>query len=198
MEQRRREPTDDVLSQLLAAGMDETSVLAHVRLLYAVGATTTSDAMGNLLRNVLTRPELVDRARDDARVIPALVAESLRLEPPVAVLPRLATQDAEVGATPVPAGTLLLAALAAGNRDPAVFDEPDAFDADRDGAAEVLTFGVGPKFCPGWNLARSQLATALSVVLDRLPGITVLDAAEPQGAILRSTPRLVARWSSRA
>ena len=187
MEERRQEPREDVLSQLMASGMDEQQVLSHVRLLYAVGATTTSDAMSNLFRNVLPRPELHEVP------VERLVAESLRLEPPVAVLPRLATQDCVVGGTEVAAGTLLLAALAGGNRDPEVFERPDVFDADRDGP-EVLSFGAGPKFCPGWNLARSQLAAALAVVLERLPGVEVVDAGDPQGAILRSTPRLVARW----
>jgi cytochrome P450 len=109
------------------------------------------------------------------------------------VLPRLATQEAAVGNTVVPGGTLLLAALAGGNRDPEVFTDPDAFDPDRD-EAEVLSFGVGPKFCPGWNLARSQLAAALTVVLDRLPGLELVEAAEPQGAILRATPSVRVRW----
>jgi cytochrome P450 len=188
MEQRRAEPQEDVLSQLITAGMDDEQVLSHVRLLYAVGATTTSDAMSNLLGLVLPRPELHEVPA------PLLVAESLRMEPPVAVLPRLATQDCRVGDTDVAAGTVLLAALAGGNRDPEVFDDPDRYDPHRAGA-EVLSFGVGPKFCPGWNLARSQLAAALTVLLERLPGVTVLDVAEPQGAILRATPRLVARWS---
>lgn len=187
MERRRAEPEDDVLSQLLASGLDEEQVLAHVRLLYAVGATTTSDAMSNLFALVLPRPALHEVPAD------LLVAESLRLEPPVAVLPRLATQAATVGGTEVAAGTLLLAALAGGNRDPEVFGDPDDFRPGRDDA-EVLSFGVGPKFCPGWNLARSQLAAALSVVLDRLPGLEVLHAAEPQGAILRSTPSVLGRW----
>lgn len=190
MAQRRQEPRDDVLSQLLEAGMDEEQVLAHVRLLYAVGATTTSDAMSNLFRLVLPHPELHEVE------VTRLVAEALRLEPPVAVLPRLATQDARVGDTDVPAGTLLMAGLAGGNRDPEVFTDPDAFRPDRD-EAEVLSFGVGPKFCPGWNLARSQLAAALSVVLERLPDLQVLEAGEPQGAILRATPRLRARWFGR-
>jgi cytochrome P450 len=109
------------------------------------------------------------------------------------VLPRLATQEAVVGDTHVPAGTVLMAALAGGNRDPEVFADPDVFDPHRD-EAEVLSFGVGPKFCPGWNLARSQLAAALSVVLERLPGLDVLESREPQGAILRSTPRVSCRW----
>jgi cytochrome P450 len=187
MAQRRDEPAEDVLSQLLQAGMDEEAVLAHVRLLYAVGATTTSDAMSNLFALVLPRPELHDVP------VEKLVAESLRLEPPVALLPRLATQDARVGDADVAAGSLLLAALAGANRDPEVFADPDAFDPDRSDA-EVLSFGVGPKFCPGWNLARSQLAAALAVVLERLPSLSVTDVAKPEGAILRSTSKVVARW----
>ena len=187
MAARRADPQDDVLSQLVGAGMDDEQVLSHVRLLYAVGATTTSDALSNLLRLVLPDPSLHDVPA------PLLVAESLRMEPPVAVLPRLATQDCLVGGTEVPAGTLLLAALSGGNRDPDAFDEPDRFDPRRDGA-EVLTFGVGPKFCPGWNLARSQLAAALTVLLDRLPGLRIVEAAEPRGAVLRATPRVVGRW----
>jgi cytochrome P450 len=187
MDDRRREPQDDVLSQLIAAGMDEQQVLSHVRLLYAVGATTTSDAMSNLFFHVLTRPEL--RGAD----VTKLVNETLRMEPPVALLPRLATQEAAVGDTVVPAGTLLLAALAAGNRDPDVFADPHRFDPERQGK-EVLSFGVGPKFCPGWNLARSQLAAALTVVLERLPRLTLRSAEEPVGCILRATPSVVVCW----
>jgi cytochrome P450 len=189
MEQRRREPQEDVLSQLITAGMDDEQVLSHVRLLYAVGATTTSDAMSNLFALVLPQPDLHEVPVD------LLVSESLRLEPPVAVLPRLAVHEAVVGETVVPAGTLLLAGLAGGNRDPEVFTDPDVLTPGRD-EAEVLSFGVGPKFCPGWNLARSQLAAALTVVLERLPGLTVVAADDPRGAILRSTPRVIARWSS--
>ncbi|MCU1621748.1 MAG: cytochrome monooxygenase [Frankiales bacterium] len=187
MDERRHEPQDDVLSQLIAAGMDDQQVLSHVRLLYAVGATTTSDAMSNLFFHVLTRPEV------QGADVTKLVNETLRMEPPVALLPRLATQDAAVGDTAVPAGTLLLAALAGGNRDPEVFAAPDRFDPERQDS-EVLSFGVGPKFCPGWNLARSQLAAALTVVLERLPRLTLSSAQEPVGCVLRATPSVVVRW----
>lgn len=184
---RRLEPREDVLSHLIQAGMTDAQVLSHVRLLYAVGATTTSDAMSNLLRLALADPAL--REVDAA----AVVAESLRMEPPVVNLPRLATQDCSIGETEVPAGTLLVASLAAGNRDPDVFAEPNRFDPLRSGP-EVLTFGVGPKFCPGWNLARAQLAAVLQAVRERLTDLTVVATSEPQGAVLRSTPTLRATW----
>jgi cytochrome P450 len=195
LEQRRREPADDVLSHLLATGMDDEAVLSHVRLLYAVGATTTADAMSNLFAVLLARPELVERARVEPALRPRIVGELLRYEPPVPLLPRLATRPGTVGGVEVPAGTLLVAGLAAANRDPSVYADPDAFDPDRQ-EGELLTFGFGPKFCPGWNLARSQLLAALEVVLERLPGLRLAADVQPEGAVLRSTPHLPVRWST--
>ena len=182
LEPRRAEPRPDVLSHLLTTGLSDEQVLSHVRLLYAVGATTTADAMSNLFALLLSDPALWDRARQDPAVRPRLVAEALRLEPAVALLPRLGE-----------GGTLVMAALAAANRDPDVFERPDAFDPDRR-ESEVMSFGFGPKFCPGWNLARSQLLAALEVVLERLPRLSLTAPAQPQGAVLRATPALPVRW----
>ncbi|MDT7539404.1 MAG: hypothetical protein QOI82_2989, partial [Actinomycetota bacterium] len=195
LEERRRESRDDVLSHLLATGMEDEAVLSHVRLLYAVGATTTADAMSNLFAVLLARPQLVERARTEPELRRRIVGELLRFEPPVPLLPRLATRPGTIGGVDVPAGTLLVAGLAAANRDPDVYAEPDVFDPDRE-EGELLTFGFGPKFCPGWNLARSQLLAALDVVLDRLPGLRLVDDAQPEGAVLRSTPRLAVRWDA--
>ncbi|MCU1593142.1 MAG: cytochrome, partial [Frankiales bacterium] len=83
----------------------------------------------------------------------------------------------------------------AANRDPDRFASPDDFDPDRS-ESELLTFGFGQKFCPGWNLARSQLLTALTVVLERLPGLRLTGSAEPTGAVLRSTKRLPVAWDA--
>ncbi|MCW2500295.1 MAG: cytochrome monooxygenase [Frankiales bacterium] len=198
MEQCRHTPQDDVLSHLMAAEhqglrLDDEGVLSHVRLLYAVGATTTSDAMSNLFRLLLERPELLARARHEPDLRPRLVGEALRFEPPVAVLPRLAPHGGRIGDTEVAPGSLLLAALAGGNRDPEVFADPDRFDPDRS-ERELLSFGFGPKFCPGWNLARSQLLAALEVVLERLPGLRLVGGPPPQGAILRAVPELHVAW----
>ncbi|MCU1587732.1 MAG: cytochrome, partial [Frankiales bacterium] len=151
--------------------------------------------MSNLFQVVLSRPDLVERARTEPELVPRIVGELLRFEPPVATLPRLAAQGGRVGDTDIAPGTLVIAALAGGNRDPAVFTDPDVFDPDRE-EGELLTFGSGPKFCPGWNLARSQLVTALSVVLQRLPGLRLVRDAEPQGAILRSVPSLDVEWDA--
>jgi cytochrome P450 len=100
-----------------------------------------------------------------------------------------------VAGTVLPAGAQVLAGIAAANRDPAHFEDPDTFDPLRSDS-ELLTFGFGNKFCPGSHLARQQLAVALDVVLERLPGLRLVAAEPPSGAVLRSSPSVVARWDA--
>jgi cytochrome P450 len=205
-EARRRPggPDGDVLSGLAHArqdgvGLDDEEVASHVRLLYAVGATTTSDGLSNLLHHVLRRPELLRRAAAEPDLVARLVHEVLRLEPPVSLLPRVAVGRGRVGDEVVEAGTLLLAGLAGANRDPALVGghAVDELDPDRP-ESSILTFGIGSKFCPGAQLGRLQLETALRVVLERLDDLTLVETAEPAGAILRSTSSVVATWRPRA
>ncbi len=183
--------TDDGVS------MDDEEVASHIRLLYAVGATTTSDGLSNLLHHVITRPELLERAAADASLVPRFVHEVLRLEPPVALLPRLAAHGGEVGGERVEPGTLLLAALAGANRDPElVGDEPDRFDVDRE-PVKILTFGMGTKFCPGASLGRLQLEAALRALVARIADVTPVHSSGPANAILRSTASVEATWRPR-
>jgi cytochrome P450 len=198
VEERTREPRDDVLSHLLHADHDgmrftQFEVVSHVRLLYVVGATTTSDSMSNLFWTVLNDPDLLDRARRDPDLRARIVHELLRWEPPVALLPRVATRGGEIGGVRIPEGGMLLCAIASANRDEAVFADPDRFDPDRD-QGELLTFGFGSKFCPGSHMARQQLEAALGVILERLPNLRLVAADPPSGAILRRTERLEVAW----
>jgi cytochrome P450 len=195
---RRQEPGDDVLSRLLAAEVDgqrlgDDGIVSHVRLLFAVGATTTADAMSNLFWALLTQPGLAERARREPALRPGIVHELLRWEPPVAALPRFTAAGGRIGGEEVPPGSLVLAALAGANRDPEVFDDPDRFLPERD-EKEILTFGFGSKYCPGVNLARRQLLAALDVVLERLPELRIAGRAEPSGTTLRSVKSLPVVW----
>ena len=199
LEERRREPRDDVLSHLLHAEHDgvrltDFEVVSHVRLLYAVGATTTSDSMSSLFWTLLTHPDLLERAREDPDLRPRIVHELLRWEPPVALLPRVAPRGGAIGGVTIPEGGILLAAIASANRDETVFEDPDRFDPDRE-QGELLTFGFGNKFCPGSHLARRQLLAALDVVLERLPNLRLVAADPPTGGILRRTEHLDVAWS---
>jgi len=200
LNERRRNPGDDVLSHLLmhehdSDRMSDIEIINHIRLLYVVGAATTSDGLSSLLYHILNRPELLERARSGPQDCEALVVESLRYEPPVSVLPRIATRAGMIGRAEIPAGSLVLCAIAGANRDPAVFDDPNTFDPDRD-QRETLSFGFGEKFCPGAHLARHQMTAALSVLVTRLTNLVLTDGAEPAGGILRSSPRLRARWDA--
>jgi cytochrome P450 len=199
---RRSNPGDDVISQLVAneyngRRLTDAEILSHVRLLFAVGATTTSDALSNLLWTLLNRPELLRRLRAEPESRPSAVRELLRWEPPVPLLPRMALNGGVIAGVEVPPMSIVLGGVAIANRDPAKFADPDTFDIDRPDA-DVLTFGFGSKFCPGSHLAKLQLLAALEVVLDRLPELELLDdepGPEPSGCNLRSVSSLRCRWT---
>ena len=199
--ERRRQPTDDVLSALLhhevdGHRLDDEEVVAHVRMFFAAGAATTYHALGNLLYVLLTHESAMAVALDDPQRRPAIVEEVLRWEPPLGALPRIATRDAEWQGTAIPAGSMLLFGIAAANRDPAVHDRPDEFDPDRDPVG-LVSFGSGPHFCPGSHLARRELLTGLDVLLERLPGLRIDDPAgiEPVSTTLRAPEAVHAAWN---
>lgn len=199
--ERHATPQDDLLSALAHAAIDgerlgDEEVLSHVRLLFAVGATTTSHALGNLLSVLLHRPDLMAEARREPPLRAALVHELLRYEPPVANLPRFASRPLQIAGVEIPANTPLLLGLAAANRDPRLFDEPDRFDPHRPDQ-DILTFGFGVKFCPGSHLARRELLTVLDAVLDRLPALHLTNAtgSTPEGGTLRHPRALHVSWS---
>jgi len=201
LEERRQTPGDDLLSVLAATDvggetLTDDEICATIRLLFAVGATTTSHAMGNMLWTLLERPELLERAREQEGLRAGIVQELLRWEGPLPTLPRLAAKDARHAGADIPAGTLMLFGLASANRDPRVFgDDADTFDPER-APGDILTFGFGPKFCPGSHLARRELLTALTVVLEKLPGLHLSDpeGSEPRGGVLRHPEHLHVAW----
>ncbi|MEQ9462735.1 MAG: cytochrome P450 [Haliea sp.] len=200
--ERRREPRDDILSGLVLAEVDDRQltdeeILAHIRLLFSAGASTTTDALGNLVYTLLAQPERWQAVLAQPQLRANAIEELLRFETPVAVLPRLsAAQAVEFHGMRIPASTFCLFAIAAANRDPTVFTQPDVFDMHRDSSKKLLSFGPGPRLCPGMHLARRQLAVALDVVLERLPGLSLRDpeAAVPRGAILRGPATLPVSW----
>lgn len=200
IDERRRAPTDDVISQLVTGavggtGLSDEQIVSHVRLIYVVGAATTSDGLSTLLRRVATDPALRDRLRADPDRVGAVVHESLRTEPPVSVLPRVAVHGGVLGGVELPPLAPVLCGIAAANRDPEQFADPDRFDPDRT-EREILTFGFGSKYCPGTHLATRQLEAALAAVVERLPGLRAVGAAEPVNAVLRRVEELPAVWDA--
>ncbi len=203
IEARRREPRDDVISGWLATEVDGEpicvdAILAHVRLFFTAGATTTSDALGNLIHALLTHREAwAACVEEDARGDDA-VQELLRWNPPVAAQPRFSHPQhaVEFEGVKIPRNSAVLFGIAAANRDPEVFDSPDRFDIDRR-PSELLTFGPGLRTCPGMHLAQKNLRVALRVLAQRLPRLRLVDDGRhaPSGILLRGPASLPARWS---
>lgn len=178
-EQRRAEPTGDLISALVHAheGEDDAEPLKVAELqnlmhqLITGGFETTTSALNHGMWLLTRRPDIQARVRDDLSLVPAFIEESLRYESPVQGLFRTATQDVEVGGVTIPEGALVLVRYAAANRDRDVFDDADEFDLDRPSDTKHLAFGVGPHFCVGAALARQELVTGFTHWLERTSNI---------------------------
>lgn len=191
LEERRRNPREDVLSELLTAeaqgrSLDDEEVLSHIRLLFSAGGTTTHDALGNLLYALLTHPDELDAVRKDPGRMALACEELLRWEPPVALLPRLCLTGTTLAGVSIPPESQVLFAIAGANRDPEIFPEPDRFDPDRR-TKDKLTFGLGSHSCPGLHMARANIRIAAQAILQRYSSLELRDpeAARPQGTTLR-------------
>jgi cytochrome P450 len=179
--QRRANPRDDLLSDLLAvSGSDNgkltsAELLHNLTLLLLAGFETTTNLLGNGLHIVLHDPPSGAALRN--RLVPpsAFVEEVLRFDSPVQLTNRIG-YDTKVGGVPVSSGMEVTTLLGAGNRDPRRFADPDRFDPMRPDSGP-LSFGAGVHFCIGAALARLEGAVAFPRLLNRFPKIAT--AAEP-------------------
>ena len=161
-EKRRAEPRDDVISALLAAAeggerLTHDEVVAMVANLIVAGHDTTSSQLGCSLLALLRHPGEAARVAADPELLTSAVVETIRYEPSVAFVPRVASEELPVAGTELPAGSIVLLATGAANREPGVWADPDRFDVGRFAAPDaprLLTFGAGPHYCLGAALAR--------------------------------------------
>lgn len=171
--QRRADPRDDLMSGLIAveeAGdqLTEEEIVATCNLLLIAGHETTVNLIANAVLAMLRhRDNWTALSRDGGRAS-AIVEETLRYDPPVQLVGRVAGEDMTIGETRVAQGDNMILLLAAAHRDPAVVDRPDEFDPAR-ASVRHLAFGLGPHFCLGAPLARLEAAVALSAVTRRFP-----------------------------
>lgn len=177
IEQRRDEPTDDLLSSLIAAEA-EGDRLTHgelVMLCEAVlmaGTDTTRNQLGCSMYLFTQHPEQWDLMRERPELAPRAVEETMRLLGTVRGTARLASTDIEYRGVVFPKGTFLATSLHTANRDPSVFDEPLSFDITREPARQPqLTFGSGIHYCLGAALARAEQQEALTILAERLPNL---------------------------
>ena len=173
-----------------ARGIGDEEAVSNAAVLLFGGIETTEGMIANALWHLLTNPGQLALVRAEPQLLANAVEESLRLEPAAATIDRYATRDAD----PIRAGDLVSVSIAAANRDPAVFEDPDRFDVQRANAKLHLAFAHGPHVCIGMHLARLEAHTALRVVLDRLPGLRLAEPTAPRGLVFRKPPALRVDW----
>jgi cytochrome P450 len=183
VDQRRNDPRDDLVTDLVTAELDgakldDEEIFSFLRMLLPAGIETTFRSSGNLLYLLLTHREQLDAVRADRALIPAAIEEGLRYESPVLLTPRVTTTETSLSGVEIPAGTVVTAMLGSANRDPDLYDNPEAFDVLRDPKQHV-SFGTGPHLCLGMHLARMETRVALNALFDRLPNLR-LDRSEAE------------------
>ncbi len=173
IKQRSANPAEDLISALVTArdesdALSEDELLAFVVLLLLAGNETTTNLIGNGLLALCRHPDQQTRLRGNRDLIPKAIEEMLRFDPPVQMTLRVPTAATNVSGTDIPAGSLCFILLAAANRDPAHFPQPENFDVARD-PNEHVAFGEGIHFCLGAPLARLEGAIAIELMLDKFP-----------------------------
>lgn len=182
VEDRRRNPRDDVLTGLASARFPDGSlpdVIDVVRVaanVFAAGQETTVRLLGAALQLLAERPDLQQFLRTERDHLPNFVEETLRIESPVKGDFRLTRVPTSVGGVDIPAGTTVMVLNGAANRDPRRFEQPDEFQVDRANARQHVAFGHGIHTCPGAPLARAEARVALERILDRMHDIRISDA----------------------
>ncbi|MEE2033670.1 cytochrome P450 [Rhodococcus chondri] len=181
--ERRREPRGDILSGLAAATYPDGTtpelleVVRPATFLFAAGQETVTKLLSSALRVLCERPEYQKLLRDDRSLIKPFMEESLRFDSPTKVDFRLVRKSTTIGGVDVPAGTVVMLALAAANRDPGKFENPNEFRLDRRNAHDHIAFGRGLHTCAGAPLARMEGHVTLNRLLDRMSDISISERA---------------------
>jgi unspecific monooxygenase len=171
--ERRRSRQPDLISDLVEASASESSatdaqIASVVAGVVSAGTGTAGIAGARALRTLFHHPEELAALREDRSLLPSAVEELLRYDSGVFGMPRYVVEDFELRGALFRKGQLVVLSLMGANRDPRVFTSPDRLDLRRD-ARDALSFGQGPHYCIGANLARVELRRMLDAALDFLP-----------------------------
>ncbi len=182
VEDRRREPRDDVLTGLATATFPDGTVpevgdvVRVATNVFSAGQETTVRLLGTALKMIGDRPDIQRRLREDRSLLPNFIEECLRIESPVKGDFRLARAAKTIGDQTIEPGSTVMVINGAANRDPRRFENPDTFDPERKNARQHLAFGRGIHSCPGAPLARAETRVALERLLDRTTDIRISEA----------------------
>lgn len=205
IEDRRREPRKDVLTDLALATYpdgtmpDVTNVVRTATFLFAAGQETTARLLAVALKYLAERPALQEELRERHDLIPNYIEEALRIESPVKADFRLTRRSTTVGGVKVAAGTPVMLLNGAANRDPRRFECPEEFRVDRPNSRAHMAFGRGNHTCPGGPLARAEGRVSLERILDRMRDIRLSDEhhGPPEARRFRYEPTWVLRGLSK-
>ncbi|MEU5949189.1 cytochrome P450 [Micromonospora sp. NPDC047465] len=201
---RRRQPGEDLISGLVEAvdsgdvGLSADELVSNLIVLFNAAFVTTVYMFSNGLPLLLAHPDVAAALPGDDALARGTVDEILRLEAPVHFLARAAPRDTELGGVPVAGDENVLLIIAAANRDPARFPEPDRFDPRRPGPPS-LAFGVGLHFCLGAAVSRLEGRLALPKLLARFPRLAVAEPPAYSGSLfLRGIDKLLVHTGGEA
>tara|TARA_R110001583_G_C5670369_1_gene410837 strand:- start:5732 stop:6931 length:1200 start_codon:yes stop_codon:yes gene_type:complete len=182
VDERTENPGDDMISSFIVAEVNgerlsKLEVINLTILLLIGGTETTTNLLGGLFAGFHDHPEAFAAARADRSLVPQLLEEQLRWQPPVQSLFRHATRDLSLGGIDIPEGSLVMPLLGSANRDPEKFPDPSRFDLSRD-VKGYCTFGQGPHFCMGSFLSKFEAAIAVNRLFDRFEVLEPLQQAD--------------------
>lgn len=175
MEERRRNPAQDLISVLVKAVdaeglISEQEAHDNVMVLFVAGLETTEKLIGNAFVALVQNPKQYAKVLGDRSLVRSLIEETLRYDGSVLNVMRTAARDVEIGGRLIRKGERLMLAVGSSGRDPAQFHDPERFDVERS-PNDHLDFGEGPHACPGMWLARIEARVAVETLLDRMPGL---------------------------
>ncbi len=190
-------PEDSLLGTAAgSSALTHEQIASNAAVLLFGGIETTEGMIANAALHLLERSDQLALVRREPTLLDVAIEESLRLEPAAAMIDRYATADISLGGAPISRNDLVRVSIAAANRDPAMFTEPDRFDLGRANSRRHIAFAHGPHVCVGVHLARLEARTALRLLLTRLPDLR-LDPARPslvRGLVFRKPPALNVVW----
>lgn len=186
---RAANPRDDVLTELVRGTYPDgtkpepTDIVKLGMFMFGAGQDTSAKLLGNAMRYIVDVPGLQEELRADPSLVPALIEEVLRLEGSTKQTARLARRDTKIGDRPVAAGTKILLAIAAANRDPQRWEDPNAFVLKRPRIKEHVAFGRSAHTCAGAPLARVEVRVILEKFLEHTSNIEIDENKHgPKGA----------------
>src|SRR5471032_883212 len=200
-ELRRREPQDDLTTELVRAEeagdrLTAEELRSNIGLLFGAGHETTTNLIGNGLLALHRAPEQWQRLKDDPSLVAGAVEELLRFDSSVQMTARVTNEEVEMAGVTLPAGSAVIMLLGSANRDPAHYPDPDRLDIGRQNV-RPMSFGGGIHHCLGAQLARLEAELVFTALIERLPTLELPERDRPdwrRNFTLRGLNKLPAVW----